>query len=100
DASGALALRGVAPVEGRPLELVAREGRVAVLSRIEGALPGTEDRFARYAGYTPEFTKLTLVDAREGSLRVERELYAEGMFYYARRRGGRASVGIQQHPKL
>lgn len=96
------ALRLVAslPIEGVPLELVARDGRVAVFSRIEGALPGSEAHFAPYASYLPSFIKITLIDAREDIPRTLRELYVEGTFHFARRHGGVVSAGIQQHPKV
>ena len=96
------ALRLVAslPIEGVPLELVASDGRAAVFSRIEGALPGSEGHFAPYASYLPSFIKMTLIDTRDDIPRTLRELYVEGTFRYARRHGGVVSGGIQQHQKV
>jgi hypothetical protein len=96
----ALRLVAALPIEGVPLELVARDGRVAVFSRIEAALPGSEAHFAAYTSYQPSFIKVTLIDAREAAPRVMRELYVEGTFRYARRHGALVSGGIQQLQKV
>jgi len=95
------------PIEGAPIELLSRDGRVLVFSRIEGALPEVYEGFP---SYEPVFTKVTVIDidtegdtaAGTGSSapRVERELYFEGEYLFARQQGALVRAVIQHAPKL
>lgn len=105
-----LAVLATVPIEGTPLELLSHDGRLLVFSRIEGALPEIYEGFPRYE---PVFTKLTLLDFdteadtgaatgtdTESTPRIERELYLEGEYVFARQQGSVVRAVIQLTPKL
>ena len=96
-------------IEGAPLELLSRNGRVLVFSRIEGVLPELYESFPEYE---PVYTKLTVLDFNSGADTgadteasaappyVERELYVEGEYVFARQHDGIVRTVIQHVPKL
>jgi hypothetical protein len=73
-------------IEAEQTRLLVRDGKVLVFSRVYGAPAGIEE-LGLPSFYFPSFTKLTLLDARSGSLEVEREIYVEGELNDARRQG-------------
>jgi beta propeller domain-containing protein len=93
----ALRVLGSVAIEGTAIELMARGGRVLVFSRITGSPPGSDESFP---DYEPIFTKLTVLDTSVAPPRLERELYVEGDYVFARQQGGLARVVIQHFPKL
>lgn len=104
-----LGVLATVPIEGAPLELLARNGRVLVFSRIEGVLP---ELYENFPAYDPVYTKLTVLDFSIGSDTganteasaappyVERELYVEGEYVFARQHDGIVRAVIQHVPKL
>jgi hypothetical protein len=96
-----LAVLATVAIEGAPLELLARDGHVLVFSRIEGVLP---ELYEELPEYEPVYTKLTLLDFNTAPDTeppyLERELYVEGEYVFARQRDGVARAVIQHVPKL
>lgn len=87
------------PLEGDAVDLHVEAGKVAVLTRFYGPLPGTGDVYSPYYYYYPSYTKLTVIDVANGALDVVREAYFEGDAYQSRRSGSVVRATIQQSSK-
>jgi hypothetical protein len=89
---------GSIAIEGEPADLFVRDGKVVVLSRFYGPLPGQETN-SPYYYYYPSYAKLTLLDAASGTPQVLRESYVEGNYGSSRRHDGVVRAIIQQGSK-
>lgn len=95
----ATAILAEVPLEGDAVDLHVQAGKVAVLTRLYGPLPGIDDVYTPYYYYYPSYTKLTVIDVAEGDPEVVREAYFEGDSYQSRRSGGVVRAAIQQSSK-
>jgi Beta propeller domain len=88
DAASASALELVArvPVEGQPMELFVRDGKLVVISSFYGPLPELPVVYNPYY-YSPGYTKFTLIDATGDTPSVVREAYFEGNSSFSERTG-------------
>ena len=91
----ATTLIGSLRIEGEQAEVLVRDGRALVLSRVYGPPAGIEELgFPNY--YFPTFTKLTLVDTLGAAPEVVREIYVEGELNDARRQGSLVRAVVAQ----
>jgi beta propeller domain-containing protein len=76
-----------AAIEGDAAELLVHAGKLAVFSRVYGALPGVPVPAASspYAGV--RYTKLTVLDVAAGAAEVLRESYVAGDYAFSRGQG-------------
>jgi Beta propeller domain len=99
ESAAATEILATAPIEGQPVELLVRDGRVVVFSYVYGPLPGSGDDYSPYYYYYPTYTKITVLDAASGSLDVLRESYVEGGYGSSRRDGAIVRAALQQSYK-
>lgn len=100
ESASATEILGSVAIEGEASELFVHEGRVVVLSRVYGQLPGTDQSvYPYYYYYYPFYTKLTVVDATGEEPTVVRESYVEGSYTSSRRHDAVVRAVIQQGSK-
>ncbi len=100
ESASATELLGSVAIEGDASDLFVHDGKVVVLSRVYGPLPGTDQSINPYNYYYyPYYTKLTVVDAAGTSPAVVRESYVEGNYVSSRRHDAVVRAVVQQGSK-